>query len=1543
MTRSSLIRVLLAILLIAPAIAQDEERPYFSLSTSRTFGTHDHPAISLSAYNIDAVQLRVYRIKNPVEFYRKLEDPHSFGTALPRPRGKKTLIEIIHSWKRGLRANIRRSLRAQFTESPRAHWQRTKTPTKPVPSTPQQQATYYAQTPLLNSDQLVLTQIQPITSKTRWASQQVALNVKGKGVFLVEAVHGDLRAYTILNISDTVLVTKVGRERVLGFVADRYSGDALSNASIFSMARNGTPAEAKTNSDGIVNITNIPATAESARIVAIRGEDAAFGEIPNYTYAARTANWTGYIYTDRPVYRPGDTMHFRGIFRIAQTVGYTVPASQTVAVQITDSDGKSVFSKELKTNAGGIVHDEYSLPRNSALGNYFIQVKGGEGQMNGNFEVQEYKKPEYEVRVTPAQLRVLEGNGVDIAIDARYYFGEPVNGATVKYAVYRSRYWSPLWGDPDEEQSQEEMANPSYEGENEQILDKSGKLDSDGKLNIHLDTSVSSHKIDYRYRIEARVTDQANREISGTGYVTATYGSFLVYGEPSRYFFQPSTSGSLSVNARDYDGNPVRTAVHVEIAEWQWKKNSASKVLSTAEATTDVEGAATANLKIPSVGGSYRLRISARTPENRLVESSTFIWVSGPEETGLFSSGPRSLQIVADKKSYKPGDVAHLLVVAGQSSAPVLVTVEGRDIRSVNLLHPKGGTATFDYPVRSENEPAFFISAQFIRNGELFTGTKRIKVPPDDHKLTLKISTDKPQYLPGQTANYAIEATTAEGKAVPNTDLSLGVVDEAIYAIRPDRTPDILKFFYGQEWNNVYTESSLQFYFNGEAGTRRMQLAALRPPTALAQLKPERLVQPKVRKAFPDTAFWAADLTTDGAGRAQTRVTFPDSLTTWRATARGATTEQRFGAGQLKTVVRKNVILRLAVPRFFVQGDEVVVSAIVHNYLPSAKQARVSLAMVGLNLLGGEALQEVDIPSRGEAKVSWRVKAQVAKTATLTGQALTDEESDALELSLPVHPPGVPRPQSSSGSILNTNAARFSFTFPADAQPASRSISFRLSSSIAGSVFSALDYLTSFPYGCVEQTMSSFLPNLMVSKAVADLGIKQQSIDPESLHQKVTAGLNHLYEFQHEDGGWGWWVSDASHPFMTAYVVSGLAEARRDGITVNGAALQRAASWLVTYLAKNTGDNADLRAYASYALNSAGRVDKAAIESAYGQRSQMTAFGLAVLGLAFEFEKDPRAAELATQLEKSVQQNDAEAWWPSTRDTMLDFEADSTPETTAYAVKLLSHQRPQSPLLPRSALWLVNHRNEGYWWSSTKQTAMVIYGLLDYLKASNELHPNLSVNVRVNGNLVGTQTFNDQSPVSAPELTLDASKIQSGTNQIEIESNGQGRLYYSAIGLHYSTDARFEKQGAISLNVLRDYFRLIPGKDGDRIVYDLQPLSGPVSSGDTLAVRLTVTGSQWKYLLAEDPIPAGAEFIEKDNLYTLRTRPPWWQYFFTRREMHDDRMAIFETVFPEGQQQFFYLLKVVNPGLFEISPARVGPMYQSSVQATTEQKTLEVK
>jgi len=436
-----------------------------------------------------------------------------------------------------------------------------------------------------------------------------------------------------------------------------------------------------------------------------------------------------------------------------------------------------------------------------------------------------------------------------------------------------------------------------------------------------------------------------------------------------------------------------------------------------------------------------------------------------------------------------------------------------------------------------------------------------------------------------------------------------------------------------------------------------------------------------------------------------------------------------------------------------------------------------------------------------------------------------------------------------------------------------------------------------------------------------------------------------LKDFQHDDGGWGWWKDDGSLVFMTAYVVSGFGQAHEAGYDFDPEALKRAQDWLHSMLVQHPNMRPDLRAYVVYALALNSVATKDELQAAYDERSSMTTQGLAMVGLALQATGDSaKAQEVAAKVESMATVNESEASWDSTYDYFMEFELDDSAETTAYAVRLLSLVKPESPLLPKAALWLVGHRNGGYFWDSTKQTAMVIFGLTEYLRASHELNADFYVEAYVNGKQVMSRQFTSadaMNPVQ-PAIHLDSSQLQSGTNEIRIHKTGKGRLYWSASGTYYSNDKRLVQNNKLSLNITRDYFRLTPEQSGDKIVYRLDPLQGDLHVGDILAVRVTVGGTEWRYLLMEDPIPAGAEFIQRDDLYELKDRPSWWQSWFTRREFHDDRAAIFQTYF-NRQSQSQYLLKIVNPGKFNVSPATVQPMYQPANQATSDAVVMEVK
>jgi uncharacterized protein YfaS (alpha-2-macroglobulin family) len=356
-------------------------------------------------------------------------------------------------------------------------------------------------------------------------------------------------------------------------------------------------------------------------------------------------------------------------------------------------------------------------------------------------------------------------------------------------------------------------------------------------------------------------------------------------------------------------------------------------------------------------------------------------------------------------------------------------------------------------------------------------------------------------------------------------------------------------------------------------------------------------------------------------------------------------------------------------------------------------------------------------------------------------------------------------------------------------------------------------------------------------------------------------------------------------------------------------------------------------------------VDPALVEDLYSSREKLSTHGQALMALLLFERKDARAQEFVKRLEGGAQSQGPYVWWKSEREAMLDFSSDNSLETTAYALKALANLDPASDLLPRAARWLIEHRSDGYYWDSTEQTATAIYGLLDYLRISGELKPNYTLAVYLNGQKLAERAVTEKDVASPVPITLTAggAQVHAGSNEVRIVKSGAGVLYWSGSASYFSREPKPAPAGSAALNVVREYFNLAPERQDNRIVYSEQPLTGPVASGDVVVVRLTVSATQdEQYLEIEDPIPAGFEFIEQEGLYELKDKPPWWDFYYTQREFHDDRAALFSTTFRRGQGQFHYLLKAVTPGTFQANPARVLPMYEPARQASTRAATVTV-
>ena len=247
---------------------------------------------------------------------------------------------------------------------------------------------------------------------------------------------------------------------------------------------------------------------------------------------------------------------------------------------------------------------------------------------------------------------------------------------------------------------------------------------------------------------------------------------------------------------------------------------------------------------------------------------------------------------------------------------------------------------------------------------------------------------------------------------------------------------------------------------------------------------------------------------------------YPDSLTSWRLTVRAVTVGTDVGATTTNTTTTKDLILRVVTPRFLTEGDRVSIPTIVHNYLPSPKTVSVSLSSDGLTpdaaanppaTAAAEGARTLEVAQNGQQRTDWAFTANQVRPVTVTGKVTSDVAGDAMQLTLPVLPAGLQRNTGSSGSILQAGERTLALTIPPTANASGRSIRVSLAPSLAGTMLGALDYLTSFPWGCTEQTLSSFVPNLVVLRALSEMQL-QPTERLRSLDRQVSDGLKRLYE-----------------------------------------------------------------------------------------------------------------------------------------------------------------------------------------------------------------------------------------------------------------------------------------------------------------------------------------------------------------------------------------------------------------------------------------------
>jgi hypothetical protein len=1325
------------------------------------------------------------------------------------------------------------------------------------------------------------------------AGNAVDWTFPGPGHYVVEERLDVFRHRSLVTASRFAMLVKYARGKLLVFTTDPATGGVWTGINVEAIGDD-LGVRGKTGRDGLL-VLGCP---RPRGILAWSGDDLQ-DCLLDESEAETPPGAKVYVTTDRPIYRPGQTVYYKAVHRDLSTGAPALPGKKTVKVEVLDSGGRCLQKQDQEWSALGTLTGSFHIGDEPPLGEYRIRLdvprpdnrytSEPEPELwSQTFSVAAYRKPDVNVAVEFPDSGVVPGVRFTARIRATAYHGGPVADADVSWTAgpcYRYRRPAALEPPIFEEPLAWFIPKPDTEGFGRAYDEPfdgnaqgTGKTGPDGTLDVVI--PMGSYSAEERWGVSATVRDLSRLESVGSATLDLRPGSLRLTVGATRRFHSAGEAFESRVRVSTADGKPAAGRT-VEVSGMirrttgeDREKETEFESVCQGVAKTDDAGLAVFKMRSPEAG-ILRLKATVVDGSRRRLSERAEIRIAGDDpEPG---DGP---QVIADKRIYSEGETARILLRVPKPGVSALLTVESGELHEERPIRLERTNEIVEVPLRASHAPNVVVHLSAWKDNTWVGGGTELLVVPAQRILDVAVRADRPQYRPRERATITL-ATTLTGRGVPS-EVELAVVDESIFALRPDTFPDLRTFFLPMRPEAVDTSATWDWYRQWDTPARGNRFGPLTGATFALSLDEPKLSQGMVtaafaptetRRWFPDTLKWLGAVKTDAEGRATVEVEMPDSLTSWRIVARAVSGAAAFGQGQSSTLTRKNIIVRLSAPRFYIAGDEGVVSAVVRNNFVDVQELRVRLLATGVEASAAPTVVQVE-PGE-ERRVEWKLKLLKPGTVTLKAEAQGKLESDAMEIEVPVKDHGDDRVATTAGIVRG--AWTGTLELPEHASPSSARLELRVTGPGSDAILEALPSLIGYPYGCVEQTMSRFLPAVTAGRALARLKIPAPALQA-ALPGLVEQGLQRLYGFQHEDGGWGWWKYDETHPRMTAYVVYGLALARDAGYAVDERTLKDGV--------------ARLRAM------------------------EPTPFGNYALKLAGGEDRDPAKGNGDEDLAWTVLSGHREALLRmNTRPSDGSAEADI--RRVSMVLRALASVDRNDPRIPPLVSWLLSQRRGGAW-ISTYDTSCAVFALTDLLQGESQ---KVEARVRVNGK---------ELRLEDGRATADASFLKAGSNRVEVESPS---LVYASALLGFVLDEEMPSPTGEGLFLSRTFERRLPGGEEPR--WEALESGSIVHPGDELRMTLTVrSAGGFEYVMIDAPIAAGTE--ARENELEL------WQAWYGRQEVRDDRVCVAATHVGEGISQYQCRLRPTQPGRYHLMPAKAWPMYDPDRRATSGEFILRV-
>lgn len=1291
----------------------------------------------------------------------------------------------------------------------------------------------------------------------------------------------------------------------------------------------------------------------------------------NYNYNPRYYYNHLFTFTDKHLYKGGQLVKFKGTIRQIYSGHMEIPKIKTIAVQVFNSRNQSIakFNVEpASVTAYGSFAGKFQLPKDSPTGFYRIKfnlnLNRGSVSRSLTFSVQEYKPAKFEVKVKTDQKSLTAGETVSGKINGRYLFGTPMKQSkgNTAWTIQSTSFTPPGWN---------RYTFGTYESRRrETIFRKTFNLDDNGIFDFKREKLTLNGKNSARLTIHGEIRDKDNNRIASSRSLMVHRGQYYIGLKSGSYFFKQGKPGTLQFVTVTPKGKPVAgTGINLKIVREEWKsfqKKDASGALrwDWKKLTHDevLEDLALANGRMEKEftfdkPGYYKVFLTGKDQLNNTITTTGYFYVTGSGYVSWGVNEGRTIDLETDKKEYKPGDTMEVLIKSPFETATALVTVEREKVMWSKIVQMKGNANTVNIPVKKEFMPNAYINVLILKertglkwdeNGkdigkpEFYAGYREIKVDASEKQLTVKIRAHQKSYEPGDKVTLDITVTGKNGEPAA-AEVCLSVVDKGVLNLVGYELPDPFSFFWRNRPLDVKTVST----FNDILGRKKFKEKGENPGGDGGGAAYGSVV---VRKNFRESAYYTAFIETDAGGKARVTFKLPDNLTTFKAMAVAGTVSHKFGRGAHDLMVKKNIILKPAVPNFSRPGDVYSAGVTVTNNSSEKLKIGVSVSAQNVERVKGDKdLKKISL-TPGQTEAVWfRFKVPGVKTQKLTFKAVGGRFSDGLYAEIPVRLPQFVEAAANFGRVGQKPITE-RLIVPDGTLRELDKAEITLASSAMVGVKRNFDVLQEYPYDCLEQRLSKQYPLLAAGDFLLTYGLLDMK--PEDVRKRVSGLLKKMKDYQQGSGGFKYYPdSIAPSSYLTCYAVEFIIEAKKRGYDFDKGMLKRAKSFL-KMVALRTVDfkypysqNVRLlvQSYAVYVLSMDGNLINEAVNNLFEVRDRIPFPGIAHL---------VRALDTKHNLPAYMQPVLAKTMLNKMKDepTMIHFENHEDPswwwvhgsnvKTTAIVLDALLDVYGRFPYAEKIARWLTTTTNQKRY-LSTQDHIRLFMAFEHYYRVFEKDTPDFVAQVLFNGTPKIKETFGGRELTArvhnvplktyAPGKTIDA----------EFKKDGTGMLYY-LLRLKYYPIGEVEAIDR-GFNVKKVYKHL-----NGTVITD-----NSFNAGEKYLAEVTVeTKMERPFVMLDDPLPAGLKVLNPSfktgMLLDMEkgSRDSQWRGYwgnFYRSEIYFDRVQVFADYLRRGTHKWTYLVIATNEGEYTVPNTMVSEMYNPEVFGRNDNRRVKVK